>query len=503
MINASELKLTAVSPDVRRVAAQAVVVAVAQSTEGPRLLGSPLPKAEAAALQESLVSLGISGAPDEVVRLPATDSLKAGVLVLSGVGQVSGDAPDPESLRRAAGSAARQLAGLSKVVFAFPTPTVELAAAVAEGVALGAYSFPNHRSKAPKKSPLTEGVIATGASAHKALPAALRRAAVIGRAVRSIRDLVNTAPNDLYPESFASETRTVTKSLPLKVTVFDEKRLEKDGYGGIMGVGKGSARPPRLVKIEYTPAKAARHLALVGKGITFDTGGISLKPPANMHHMKSDMAGAATVLGTISAIAELGLSVRTTAWLCLAENMPGGNAARPGDVFTMFGGKTVEILNTDAEGRLVMADGLVAASAEKPDVVIDIATLTGAQMVALGRRTSGVMGDHGIRDALVSSAEATGESVWGMPLPEELRSSLDSTVADLANAGDRNGGMMTAAVFLEEFVGEVDGKKIPWAHIDIAGPAFNDVAPYGYVPKDGTGAGLRTLLAYAEQLAAK
>lgn len=503
MINASELKLTAVSPDVRRVAAQAVVVAVAQSTEGPRLLGSPLPKAEADALQESLVSLGISGAPDEVVRLPATDSLKAGVLVLSGVGRVEGDALDPECLRRAAGSAARQLAGLSKVVFAFPTPTVELAAAVAEGVALGAYAFPNHRSKAPEKSPLSEGVIATGASANKALPAALRRAAVIGRAVRSIRDLVNTAPNDLYPESFASETRTVTKSLPLKVTVFDEKRLEKDGYGGILGVGKGSARPPRLVKIEYTPAKAAKHLALVGKGITFDTGGISLKPPANMHHMKSDMAGAATVLGTISAIAELGLPVRATAWLCLAENMPGGNAARPGDVFTMFGGKTVEILNTDAEGRLVMADGLVAASAEKPDVVIDIATLTGAQMVALGRRTSGVMGDNGIRDALVSAAEATGESVWGMPLPDELRSSLDSTVADLANAGDRNGGMMTAAVFLEEFVGEVDGKKIPWAHIDIAGPAFNDVAPYGYVPKNGTGAGLRTLLAYAEQLAAK
>lgn len=503
MINASELKLTAVSPDVRRVAAQAVVVAIAQGKEGPRLLESPLPKAEATALQEFLVSLGVTGAADEVVRLPATDSLKAGVLVLSGVGHVSGQTPDSESLRRAAGSAARQLAGLSKVVFAFPTPTVEQAAAVAEGVALGSYSFPNHRSKAPEKSPLTEGVIATAASAHKALPAALRRAAVIGRAVRGIRDLVNTAPNDLFPESFAAEARTVAKPLPLKVTVYDEKRLEKDGYGGIMGVGKGSARPPRLLKIEYTPAKAAKHLALVGKGITFDTGGISLKPPANMHHMKSDMAGAATVLGTVMAIAELGLPVRTTAWLCLAENMPGGNASRPGDVLTMFGGKTVEILNTDAEGRLVMADGLVAASAEKPDVVIDIATLTGAQVVALGRRTSGIMGDGVVRDALVRAAESAGESAWGMPLPEELRSTLDSTVADLANAGDRPGGMMTAAVFLQEFVGEVDGKKIPWAHIDIAGPAFNDAAPYGYVPKNGTGSGLRTLLAYAELLAAQ
>ncbi|WP_417218994.1 leucyl aminopeptidase [Arthrobacter sp.] len=503
MINASELKLTAVSPDVRRVAAQAVVIAVAQDKQGPRLLDSPLPKAETAALQDSLASLGVTGATDQVLRLPATDSLKAGVLVLSGVGRVEGSTPDAETLRRAAGSAARQLAGLSKVVFAFPTPTVELAAAVAEGIALGAYTYSNHRSKAPEKGPLTEGVVATAASAHKELPAALRRAAVIGRAVRGVRDLVNTAPNDLYPESFASEARNAVKPFPLKVTVLDDKRLEKDGYGGLMGVGKGSARPPRLVKIEYTPAKAARHLALVGKGITFDTGGISLKPPANMHHMKSDMAGAATVLGTILAIAELGLPVRTTAWLCLAENMPGGNAARPGDVFTMFGGKTVEILNTDAEGRLVMADGLVAASADKPDVVIDIATLTGAQMVALGRRTSGIMGEETVRDALVEAAAVSGESVWAMPLPEELRASLDSTVADLANAGDRNGGMMTAAVFLQEFVGEVDGNKIPWAHIDIAGPAFNDVAAYGYVPKDGTGSGLRTLVAYAERLAGK
>ncbi|WP_372697856.1 leucyl aminopeptidase [Arthrobacter sp. JSM 101049] len=503
MINASELKLTAVSPDARRVAAGAVVVAVAQAKQGPRLLDSPLPKAESAALQDSLSSLGVTGAADEVVRLPATDSLKAGVLVLTGVGKISGETPDAETLRRAAGSAARQVTGIAKIVFALPAPTVDLAAAVAEGVALGAYSFSNHRSKAPEKGPLVEGVIATAASTHQALPAALRRAAVVGRAVRSVRDLVNTAPNDLFPESFANEVRTVAKPLPVKVTVYDEKRLEKDGYGGLMGVGKGSSRPPRLVKLEYTPAKASQHLALVGKGITFDTGGISLKPPANMHHMKSDMAGAATVLGTISAIAELGLPVRTTAWLCLAENMPGGNAARPGDVFTMFGGKTVEILNTDAEGRLVMADGLVAASAEKPDVVIDIATLTGAQMVALGRRTSGIMGDDGVRDALVEAATLSGETAWGMPLPEELRPALDSTVADLANAGDRNGGMMTAAVFLQEFVGEVDGQKIPWGHIDIAGPAFNDVAPYAYVPKNGTGAGLRTLLAFAERLAAK
>ncbi len=503
MINASELKLSAVSPDVRRVTANAVVIAVAKGKDGPRLLDSPLPKAEASALQDSLPALGATGAADEVLRLPATASLKADVLVLTGVGTVDGETPETEALRRAAGAAARQLKGLTKVVFALPTPTVESATAVAEGVALGAYAFSNHLSKAPEKTPLTEGIIATAASAHKALPAALRRAAILGRSVRGVRDLVNTSPSDLFPESFAAESRTAVKSLPIKVTVYDEKRLEKDGYGGIMGVGKGSSRQPRLVKLEYSPAKARRHLAFVGKGITFDTGGISLKPAANMHYMKSDMAGAATVLGTMLAIAELGLPLRATAWLCLAENMPGGHAARPGDVFTMFGGKTVENLNTDAEGRLVMADGLVAASAEKPDVIIDIATLTGAQLISLGRRTSGIMGDSGVRDALVSAAGTSGESAWGMPMPEELRASLDSTVADLANAGERNGGMMTAAAFLQEFVGEVDGQKIPWAHIDIAGPSYNDVAPYGYVPKNGTGSGLRTLLTYAEELAAQ
>ena len=239
----------------------------------------------------------------------------------------------------------------------------------------------------------------------------------------------------------------------------------------------------------------------MGKGITFDTGGISLKPPASMEEMKSDMAGAATVLHTALAAAELGVSVKVTAWLCLAENMPGGNATRPGDVLRMYNGKTVEVTNTDAEGRLVMADGLSKASESEPDLLFDIATLTGAQVVALGQRTAGLMGDDAAVAAVKSASEATGEPFWPMPFPEEIREDLDSATADLRNSGNRNGGMLKAGIFLSEFV-ESDGKRAKsWGHLDVAGPAFNGGAAWGFTPKEGTGFGLRTLVAVAENLA--
>ncbi|MCV9995339.1 leucyl aminopeptidase [Paeniglutamicibacter sp. ZC-3] len=501
MINSIDLKLTAVSTDIKRLGADALVLGVVKGTDGPVLVASPFSAKVTDTLQASLSALNVTGAADELVRLPAGDETKARILVLAGLGSHEESTLTTEALRRGAGSAARQLAGLSTVVFALPAATPEQAAAVAEGVALGAYHFNSHRSTPAAKLPLTEAVIATAASADPDLPAALKRAAILGRAVRATRDLVNVAPNVLYPASFAQEVKDSTKGLPLKVMILDEKKLEKDGYGGLMGVGGGSDRKPRMVKIQYAPAKAGKHLALVGKGITFDTGGISIKPAAGMHAMKCDMAGAATIFQAIVAIAELGLPITVTGWLCLAENMPGGASTRPGDVITMLGGKTVEVLNTDAEGRLVMADGLVAASAEKPDALIDVATLTGAQMVALGLRTAGVMGDEALRNAVVSAAEKAGETAWAMPMPEELRPTIDSQVADLANIGERMGGMMTAAVFLNEFVGEANGTKIPWAHMDIAGPAFNEQAAYGYTHKNGTGSSVRTLVALAEEMA--
>jgi leucyl aminopeptidase len=250
--------------------------------------------------------------------------------------------------------------------------------------------------------------------------------------------------------------------------------------------------------MEYAPKVATAHLALVGKGITFDTGGISIKPAANMDEMKADMSGAAAVIGAVQSIARLRLPVRVTGWVPTAENMPSGTAQRPGDIITVFDGTTVEVLNTDAEGRLILADALGMAVAQKPDLIIDAATLTGAQRIALGSRIAGVMSNSDdARNRVCSAAEAAGESAWPMPLPADLRASLDSAVADIANIGDRFGGMLSAGVFLKEFIPD----RQPWVHMDIAGPAFNDKAAYGYTPKGGTGAAVRTFVQVAAEMA--
>ncbi|MDR7083925.1 leucyl aminopeptidase [Arthrobacter ginsengisoli] len=506
MVKNTEVTLSAVAGDQLRSPSGALVIGVGQGTDGPVLLSNPLTAKAAEALAESLGVLGITGAADQAHRLPGLSEAGAKVLVLAGVGKVSGSQRvTEETLRRAAGSAVRQLAGVGTVTLALPTSSLGDVAAVAEGAAMGAYSFTEHRSsKADLKDPVKNVMIVTDFAADKGLKPVLDRAALIGKAVNATRTLVNQPPSHLYPESFAEAAKELSKGLPVKVTVWDEKRLDKEGFGGILGVGKGSTRQPRLVKVEYSPARATAKIALVGKGITFDTGGISLKPHLGMGDMKSDMAGAAVVLNTVLAIAGLGLPVKATAWLCIAENMPSGAAQRPADVLTMFGGKTVEVLNTDAEGRLVMADGLVAASQEFPDAIIDVATLTGAQLIALGDRTAGVMGSDSVTGPIKAAADRAGELVWPMPLPDELRPSLDSQVADLANIGERHGGMMTAAVFLREFVGKGrDGEQIPWAHIDIAGPSFNNGSPYGYNHKQGTGCTVRTLVAYVEDILAK
>jgi leucyl aminopeptidase len=280
--------------------------------------------------------------------------------------------------------------------------------------------------------------------------------------------------------------------------VLDEKALVKGNYGGIMGVGQGSHNPPRLVRIGYTHAKAKRHLAFVGKGITYDSGGISLKPAGHNETMKCDMSGAAAVFSSVVAAARLGLKVNVTGWLALAENMPSGSATRPGDVLRMYSGKTVEVLNTDAEGRLVLADAITRAGEEKPDAIVDVATLTGAMVLALGTRTFGIMAnDDDFRAQVHAIAEEAGEQSWQMPLPDDLRKGLDSPVADLANIGERSGGGLVAGIFLREFVNE--GTR--WAHLDIAGPAFHESAPFGYTPKGGTGSAVRTLLALAEKTA--
>jgi leucyl aminopeptidase len=283
------------------------------------------------------------------------------------------------------------------------------------------------------------------------------------------------------------------------VEVLDEQALAEGGYGGILGVGAGSANPPRLVRIAYTSGRKARATVhLVGKGITFDSGGLSLKPAAAMEWMKSDMGGAAAVIATLRVVAQLKPAVNVVGWVPTAENMPSGQAIRPSDVLTMRGGRTVEVLNTDAEGRLILADAIVRASEEKPDYIIDVATLTGAQLIALGSHVYGVMGnDDELRTEIVDSATSAGEQAWPMPLPQELRKSLDSEVADIANTGDRYGGMLTAGVFLKEFV----PAGVKWAHLDIAGPSYNQGEPHDYTPKGGTGVPIRTLVEFLERLA--
>ena len=498
--------------DLKSVKADALVIGVGRGADGPVLAeGSPLPRALRSQLVDVLSGLGVTGATDQVVKVPAGKDLDAAVLVLTGLGAVpTGKARgyDHEVLRRAAGAATRALAGTGSVALSLPTADADGVAAVAEGALLGAYSFTRHRahSAGEQKAPVADITVVTPLARDKAANAAASRAQEVVAGVHLTRDLVNTAPGDLPPAAFADAVVAAAKGNPLKVTVLDEKALAKGGYGGILGVGLGSARPPRLVKVEYAPRGASRHLALVGKGITFDSGGISLKPPAGMEAMKSDMAGGAAVIGAIIAIARLGVKLRVTAWVPLAENMPSGTAQRPSDVLTTYGGRTVEVLNTDAEGRLVLADALVAASEEHPDAIVDVATLTGAQVLALGKRVAAIMSnDDDWRAAVHASAERAGESMWPMPLPADLRSSMDSQVADIANMGERMGGMLVAGLFLQEFVGTVAGgtDQIPWAHLDIAGPSFNEASPWGYTPKGGTGHPVRTLVALAEAEAAR
>ncbi|KQX82142.1 leucyl aminopeptidase [Streptomyces sp. Root1310] len=497
---------TAAAPGLR---ADAIVIGVAKGAKGP--IAAPgaeaVDKAYDGRLAAILETLGASGAEGELTKLPAPTGFKAPLVLAVGLGQEpEQDAGfDPEALRKAAGAAARTLTGAKKAAFALPVTDAADIGAIGEGVVLGAYSFDAYKhngddAKARNgKAPLAEAALLGGKPRDAAHKAALLRAATVGEELNRARDLINMPPNDLDPEAFAALAQTAAKEHGIKVQVLDEKALAKGGYGGILGVGSGSASAPRLVKLSYTSSKAKKNLAFVGKGITYDSGGISLKPAGHNETMKCDMSGAAAVFAAVVAAARLGLEVNVTGWLALAENMPSGSATRPGDVLRMYSGKTVEVLNTDAEGRLVLADALWAASAEKPDAIVDVATLTGAMMLALGSRTFGIMAnDDAFRSALHEAAEEVGEPAWPMPLPEHLRKGMDSSVADIANMGERMGGGLVAGLFLREFVGE----GITWAHLDIAGPAFNEGGPFGYTPKGGTGTAVRTLVRLAELTAA-
>jgi len=459
------------------------------------VLGNPFLDAEATGeIEVALRTLGAKGGVDQVTRVPAP-SLPVGSVLAVGLGKPRDEWP-ADVIRKAAGVAARSLSGTEAVVTTLSD--IDIAATV-EGLILGAYRFNDFRSAktAPKDKGLRKITVLSADKNAKSLAA---RGVAIATAVATARDFVNTPPSHLFPAEFADRAQALGEAAGLKVEVLDDRALKKGGYGGIIGVGQGSSRPPRLVRLTYKSGKrGAKTVALVGKGITFDTGGISIKPAASMHHMTSDMGGAAAVIATVVLAATLKVGVDVIATVPMAENMPSSTAQRPGDVLTQYGGTTVEVLNTDAEGRLILADAIVRACQDNPDYLMETSTLTGAQTVALGARIPGVMGSDAFRDRVAAISQDIGENGWPMPLPDELKDDLKSTVADLANvSAQRFAGMLVAGVYLREFV--ADG--VEWVHIDVAGPAYNTGGPWGYTGKGGTGVPARTMFAVIEDIAA-
>jgi leucyl aminopeptidase len=434
------------------------------------------------------------GKRGEVLPVPTNGRLGAGAALLVGVGER--DAFDLAALRRAGAAFARRA---SRVTSAATTLLDAIGAdvdrglaaqALAEGVCLGTYQFLRYKTDA-KPSRLERVVVVTRSGARAR--AGLERGRRIAAAVVWARDLVNEPAAAKAPADVADIARKVARASGLKVKVLEGEQLVRERMGGVLGVGAGSERPPCFVRLEYAPTGARATLALVGKGVVFDSGGLSLKTAGGMETMKTDMSGAAAVIAAMSTLRDLGVKARVIGYVPLVENMPSGSAMRPGDVLTMRNGKTVEVLNTDAEGRLILADALALANDDGADAVIDLATLTGAVSVALGEKIAALMGNHEqwiaqVRDA----AERAGERLWPMPLPEDYRRNLDSDVADLRNIASSGGaGTLTAGLFLKEFVGDR-----PWAHLDIAGTARSS-GEDGEVSKGGTGYGVRTLVELA------
>jgi leucyl aminopeptidase len=480
--------------------ADAVVVGVTStSSDQPQVApgGEDVAQAYGRRWAPLLSSLGVTGKAGEVVKIPTSGAIGSPLLYLVGLG---GD-PDTDAVRRGAGAAARAVTNAASIALALPATSPELVAAVTEGFLLGGYSFTAYKSKDDRPA-ASEIVVLSPIARRKDAGTAFDEAQVVAQAVAATRDWVNTPPGDLTPPIFADAVVAAGKPYArgrqkIGIEVLDEKRLAELGCGGLLGVGGGSSAPPRLVELTYSPRGATRHLALVGKGITFDSGGLSIKPAASMHEMKSDMAGAAAVVQATFAIASLGLPIKVTAYAAMAENMLSGAAMRPGDVLTMYGGKTVEVLNTDAEGRLVLADALVRATEQNPDVIVDVATLTGHMVVALGNQVAGVLGADEIVEQVLAASEAAGELSWPMPIPEHMGERIRSSkIADLAQHDwIRWGGGLFAGAFLREFT-----NGLPWAHMDIAGPAFNSGGPSGHITSGGTGFGVTTLVALARAL---
>ena len=464
---------------------------------------SPGPGVRETGLAKAYADAKHSGKRGEAVLVTRRDRdrFAAGAVLLVGVGPKGEFTID--SMRRALGRAAGTARRFGTVATTFPQAfgarqAADAVQAAAEGLGLGDYRFDRYRTK-PDDATGLKRVVVLGSSRWepKGFASAVRRAGTLVDAVSWARDLVNTPAGDMPPAEIAREAQRMARSVGLTCKVWNESQLDKGGFGGILGVGKGSVNPPRLIELTYTGAGTAAPIALTGKGIAFDSGGLSIKDSKGMETMKYDMGGAASILATMKAIARLKPKINVIAAIPCAENLPSGSAQKPGDVITHRGGTTSEVLNTDAEGRLVLADALAFLAERKPELIIDTATLTGACMVALGTGISGAMGnDDALIRELIAAGDASGEPIWQLPLHREYRQLIDSSVADIKNIGDRWGGAITAAWFLAEFVGDT-----PWCHLDIAGPGFSDRGT-DLSPRGATGVPVRTLVRFVLDRAA-
>jgi leucyl aminopeptidase len=479
-----------------------VVIGVATG-KGGALVAAPGAESVAAAYGRKfaplLASMGFGGTFGEVVKVPTNGVINAAQLLAVGLGPR--DALTTEKVRRAAGVAARNLGNAASVALALPAVDAAHVRAVADGFRSGSYRFDAYKSGADKSGRVADVVVLSDVARQGDATTALTTASVVGDLVDRARDWVNTPANDLAPLTFAAEIERATQGSEVTFERLDVDELARLGCGGILGVGLGSTSPPCLVKLTWQPAEPVASVALVGKGITYDSGGLTIKPGSSMVSQKLDMAGAAGVAAAILAIAALELPVAVTAYLPLAENMISGSALRPGDVLSTLSGKTVEVLNTDAEGRLVLADALTMAVREEPDVVVNLATLTGPCVVALGDRIAGLFGDDETVAAFEQVAEVTGELFWHLPIPDEQRTTVrtESKIADLLQHDwVRWGSALYAAAFLEQFV-----EERPWVHMDIAGPAYNNSGAWGHVPSGGTGFAIPTIVEYVASLAVR
>ena len=475
-------------------------------TEGAKPEGVGLTRAQRTALERALAAEKFGGRDGEAVLWHAPAGAAVARYLVLGAGSATDF--DLDAVRRLFAAAGRRLEKTALSVVA-PLPriggsgaTADVARAAAEGIHLGTHRWEAWISPGPTRRPRTLRRVTLLAPDDAPHRAAVRRAAIDCRATLLARDLVCEAPSTLNPSGMERQARRVARAAGLRLRVINARAAARMGMGCLLGVGRGSADPPRLLHLTYKPRRATRRtprIALVGKGITFDSGGLDIKPASGMETMKCDMAGSAAVLATLAALPDIGCRAEVHGILMMAENMPSGTAYKPGDILRSLSGRSVEVLNTDAEGRLVLADGLEYARRLKPDRIVDLATLTGACVVALGPQCAGVMGfDRPIVDELLAAAASAGERFWPLPLLREYRPLLDSKVADIKHIGGRWAGAITAGLFLGEFA----GRDIPWAHLDIAGPAYaEEDQPLARV--GGTGVPVRTLLRWLDTLGAR